>query len=315
MRLPHYSRSPNFPKGHSERFAGHSESACHKPVTTLAILLILISAGIHATWNLYAKRLAGGGEAVWLFTLVATIIYAPLAAVAVYVTGYRPDRIDWVFLLGTGVFQAVYFTILRRGYAAGDLSVVYPLARGTGPLMAVFLAVVLIGERPSLVTISGALVVTAGTLLLATPVRATANQRVAVGYGIATGLVIGCYTAWDGYAVGTLAIPALLLGWAADVGRLVCLTPVAMHRRSDIAGIWRSHRREVVGIGILSTASYVMVLSAMAIAPISSIAPAREISIVIGSVLGMVLLRERGGWRRLGAAFVITVGVGLVAFG
>lgn len=284
-------------------------------MTTLALLLILISAGIHATWNLFAKRLAGGAESVWLFTLVAVILYGPIAAIVVYITEYRPAGIDWVFLAGTGVFQAVYFTVLRRGYAAGDLSVVYPLARGTGPLMAVLLATLLIGERPSPLTITGALVVTTGTLLLATPVRATANQRIAVAYGVATGMVIGCYTAWDGYAVGTLAIPALLMGWTADAGRLVCLTPVAIHRRGRIAGIWQTHRREVLGIGILSTASYVMVLSAMAIAPISSIAPAREISIVIGSVLGMVLLGEPGGWRRLGAAIVITAGVGLVAFG
>src|SRR5690606_30781310 len=97
-------------------------------VTTLAILLILLSAGIHATWNLYAKRLAGGSEAVWLFTLVAVVIYAPPAAIAVYVADYRPETIDWLYLLGTGVLQAIYFTVLRRGYAAGDLSIVYPLA-------------------------------------------------------------------------------------------------------------------------------------------------------------------------------------------
>jgi drug/metabolite transporter (DMT)-like permease len=284
-------------------------------VTTLAILLILLSAGIHATWNLYAKRLAGGSEAVWLFTLVAVVIYAPPAAIAVYVADYRPETIDWLYLLGTGVLQAIYFTVLRRGYAAGDLSIVYPLARGSGPLMAMFLAVVLIGERPSPLTIAGAVVVTLGTLLLATPVRSTRHQQLAVAYGVATGMVIGCYTAWDGYAVGTLAIPALLMGWAADAGRLACLTPVAMSRRSLIGGIWRRHRLEILGIGVLSTLSYVMVLSAMAIAPISSIAPAREISIVFGTILGMTLLGEPGGARRLAAATIIAAGVGVVALG
>ena len=274
-----------------------------------------MSAGIHATWNLFAKRLGGGAEAVWLFTLIAVVVYAPLAAVALIVTEFRPDGRAWVFLLGTGALQAVYFTVLRRGYAAGDLSVVYPLARGTGPLVAVLLATSLIGERPSALTLAGAVVISIGTILLATPIRTTRDHRAAVAYGVVTGLVIGCYTAWDGYAVSTLAIPALLLAWAADVGRLVCLTPIAIRRRAAIRPTWIWHRREVLGIGILSTASYVMVLSAMAIAPISSIAPAREISIVVGTVLGITLLGESGSVRRLGSAALITAGVALVAFG
>jgi drug/metabolite transporter (DMT)-like permease len=284
-------------------------------VTTLAILLILIAALIHASWNLLAKRLVGGAESVWLFTLVAVILYAPLAIASVAITGFRPDARAWLFLAGTGMLQSVYFVVLRRGYAAGDLSMVYPLARGTGPLVAMLIAVALIGERPSPVTIAGALVISLGTLLMATPARATKGHRITVAYGIATGVIIGCYAAWDGYAVGSIGIPAILLGWSADAGRLLWLTPVAYRRRCTARATWHSHRLEVLGIGVLSTASYVIVLSAMAIAPISSIAPAREVSIVVGAILGMALLGEPGGRRRLGTAVLITAGVGLVAIG
>jgi drug/metabolite transporter (DMT)-like permease len=284
-------------------------------MSAVAIVLILISAGIHATWNLFAKRLPGGAETTWLFTTIGVAVYTPLTAAVFLVTGYRPAGIDWLFLVGTGLLQAAYFTVLRRGYAAGDLSIVYPLARGTGPLTAILLAVVLIGERPEPLTIAGALTITAGTLVLATPIRRHGDQRAAVLYGLATGAIIGTYTAWDGYAVGPLAIPALVVIWCADVGRSLILTPVAVRRLGAIRATWRSHRLEAASIGVLSTASYLLVLLAMTIAPVSSIAPAREISIVIGTLLGMTALGEPVGPRRIAASAIIALGVVLVAIG
>lgn len=282
-------------------------------MTSLAFALILASAGIHAAWNLLAKRLPGGAEPVWLFTLVAVVVYAPLALTTITITGFRPDGTAWLFLLGTGLLQTLYFTLLRRGYATGDLSVVYPLARGTGPLMATLLAVILIGERPSTATITGAAIVCLGAYSLIRPGRFGHDSSIAVIYGVATGVVIGVYTAWDGYAVSELAIPALVYDWVGRVGLLTWLTPVAWRRLAPIGSIWSTHRREVIGIGILSSGSYVMILFAMTLAPISSIAPAREISIVIGTLLGVLVLGESEGRRRILSAVVITIGVGLVA--
>jgi drug/metabolite transporter (DMT)-like permease len=284
-------------------------------LSSIALLLILVSAGIHATWNLFAKRLPGGAESVWLFTAIAVAVYTPVTVLVFAITGYRPAGIDWVFLIGTGMLQAVYFIILRRGYAAGDLSIVYPLARGTGPLTAMALAILLIGERPSPLTIGGALVITVGTLLLATPMQGHRNQRLAIRFGLITGVVIGCYTAWDGYAVGSLDIPALILVWFADAGRMLWLTPLAATRTAAIRATWRTHKREAIGIGVLSTGSYTLVLLAMAIAPVSAIAPAREVSIVVGTLLGMTVLAEPVGARRLSAAAIIAFGVLLVALG
>jgi drug/metabolite transporter (DMT)-like permease len=284
-------------------------------VSSIALTLILVSAGIHATWNLYAKRLPGGAEGTWLFTTVATAAFAPLAAITAVTTGYRPGGVDWLFLAGTGVLQTIYFTVLRRGYASGDLSVVYPLARGSGPLITIALAIVLIGERPGALTIAGAAIVTAGTLLLATPLRGTGDSRAAVRMGLATGLIIGCYTAWDGYAVGALDIPPLVLIWFADAGRWIMLAPVALRRADAIRATWHSHRLEAASIGVLSTTAYLLVLLAMTIAPVSSIAPAREVSIVAGTLLGLLVLGEPVGPRRIVASAVIATGVILVAIG
>lgn len=282
---------------------------------SVALALILVSAVIHATWNLFAKRLPGGAEGVWLFTTISAVAFAPFVAVVVFWSGYRPDGRDWLFLVGTGILQTFYFTVLRRGYATGDLSVVYPLARGSGPLAAILLAVVLIGERPGPLTFAGAAIIAAGAFLLATPFRGGGDHGAAARVGLAIGLIIGVYTAWDGYAVGTLAIPALVLIWFADAGRSLLLLPVAARRKDSIRATWKSHRLEAASIGILSTTSYLLVLVAMTIAPVSSIAPAREVSIVIGTLLGMLVLGEPVGPRRIIASVAIAAGVIVVALG
>jgi drug/metabolite transporter (DMT)-like permease len=283
-------------------------------MSMLALAFILTGAGIHATWNLLAKRLDGGSESVWLFTLIATIVYAPITLFIIMSTSFRPGFREGVILVGTGVLQAVYFVLLRRGYAAGDLSVVYPLARGIGPLAATMLAVALLAERPSFVTVTGALTVSLGTLLLVRRSQGATASR-ALLYGVTTGLVIGCYTVWDGYAVGELAIPAIIVGWAADAGRLVWLSPIAFRRRSAMRATWNTNRAPIFLIGVLSSGSYLLVLYALTLAPVSTVAPAREISIVIGTLFGVFLLGEPEGRRRLIAAAVVTCGVMLVAHG
>jgi drug/metabolite transporter (DMT)-like permease len=283
-------------------------------MSMLAFAFILTAAGIHATWNLLAKRLDGGSESVWLFTLITTIVYAPPTLFIIMSTSFRPGFREGVILVGTGVLQAVYFVLLRRGYAAGDLSVVYPLARGIGPLAATMLAVALLAERPSFVTVTGALTVSLGTLLLVRRSQGATASR-ALLYGVTTGLVIGWYTVWDGYAVGELAIPAIIVGWAADAGRLVWLSPIAFRRRSAMRSTWNTNRAPIFLIGVLSSGSYLLVLYALTLAPVSTVAPAREISIVIGTLFGVFLLGEPEGRRRLIAAAVVTCGVMLVAHG
>ncbi|MDQ3523452.1 MAG: DMT family transporter [Chloroflexota bacterium] len=283
-------------------------------MSMLAFAFILTAAGIHATWNLLAKRLDGGSESVWLFTLITTIVYAPPTLFIIMSTSFRPGFREGVILVGTGVLQAVYFVLLRRGYAAGDLSVVYPLARGIGPLAATMLAVALLAERPSFVTVTGALTVSLGTLLLVRRSQGATASR-ALLYGVTTGLVVGCYTFWDGYAVGELAIPAIIVGWAADAGRLVWLSPIAFRRRSAMRATWNTNRAPILLIGVLSSGSYLLVLYALTLAPVSTVAPAREISIVIGTLFGVFLLGEPEGRRRLIAAAVVTCGVMLVAHG
>lgn len=286
-------------------------------MTTAALLLVLGSAVIHATWNLLTKRLGGGAVAVWCFATVGFLVYAPLVAVTVWWERPELDAERWLFLVGSGVLQVIYFVLLLRGYRAGDLSVVYPLARGTGPVLAMALAIGLLGERPSPLAIAGGVLVAIGVFSLAFTGHRPGATLFGEGalYGIVLGIFIGTYTVWDGYAVSRLGIPPVLQSWSSEVARVLLLTPVATHRRCEVRSLWRGHWREVVAIGVLSPLSYLIVLFAFTLSPISYIAPAREVSILIGAVLGVRLLHEGHVRQRLIGSVVIVIGIAALAVG
>src|SRR5215211_7935675 len=161
------------------------------------------------------------------------------------------------------------------------LSLVYPLARGTGPLLATAAAIVLFGERPSLLVFIGIGLITAGVFVLTSDSGSLSTGLGAgVVYGLLTGVFIAAYTIWDKQAVSALLIPPLLQSWATILVMTLLLTPVAMSRRKESRALWRAHKPEVFGVAILSPLSYILVLMALVFTPVSYVAPAREISIL-----------------------------------
>ncbi len=275
---------------------------------------MLGSACLHATWNLLAKRAKGGNGFLYLFTLLTLAVYGP--AVLVYVMVVRPTftLTHLAFAVGSGVIHVGYFVCLQRGYRVGDLSLVYPLARGSGPALAAVLAVVVLGERPDLRAVVGtAMVVLSVFVLTGGRGLLRPDRRAAVVYGLLTGLFIGCYTVWDGYAVGVLAAAPLLFTYSGEASRVLILSPWMARNRPEISAAWRDHRWEAIGVAVLSPLAYLMVLSAMRFTPVSLVAPTREISILIGTVLGTRLLAEGEGRRRLLGAAGMVIGVALLA--
>src|SRR5438309_1157917 len=139
---------------------------------------------------------------------------------------------------------------------------------------------------------------------------------VAVGvYAPLAGAIIAGYTLWDKRAVSALGIPPLLYDWCGNLGRVLILTPVALGRSDEIRGLWRDHRREVLVMAVLTPLSYILVLTALVFTPVSYVAPAREISILVGTVMGARLLAEGDSARRLVAAGAMVVGVAALVIG
>ena len=290
-------------------------------MTPFALGLVLISGLLHATWNLLAKRASGdasGPAFVWLYSALSTVIFAPLAA-GVFIGGERVGALGLLFVFGAGALHVGYFLLLQKGYGVGDLSVVYPLARGTGPLLASGAAILLLGERGGPVAWAGILLIVAGVSLLAWEPeggrRSSGERWLGVVFGVSAGAFIAAYTLWDKYAVDGLSLSPVLYYWGSLLVQTLVLLPVALRRREEIRGAWRTRRPEVLGVAVLSPAAYVLVLTALVFAPVSRVAPAREIGILIGTLLGGGLLAEDGLGRRLLASSCMVLGIVALAVG
>lgn len=289
-------------------------------MSTLALGLILVSAVTHATWNLFAKRAATGLLFTFLIAVVAALFYAPITLGVLIWQQDTIHVIDLGFLGVSTLLQLLYFFLLNRGYHIGDLSLVYPLARGSGPLFAVTASILFLGERPSSVALFGVGLIAVGVLVLTGGMRILRgdggkNQRTAVIYALLLGVTIASYTVWDKVAVSRRGISPLLVNWSVNVGLLLVLLPYALRQWAAVRATWQQYWREALVVGILNPFAYLLVLIAMIFTPVSYVAPAREISILVGVFMGSRVLAEGDFQRRLIGASIMTLGVVALALG
>lgn len=282
-----------------------------------ALMLILIAAVTHASWNLIAKKAGGDAIFVWLCSTAATVLYGP---VAIGVLVARQPHLGWselTCLLGTAVLHTGYFVFLQRGYRVGDLSLVYPLARSTGPLLSTVAAIFVLGERPSVVGIMGGLLVLVGIVVLTWTgeKRKGPGMGTAIAYGLLTGSFIAAYTLLDKFAVSNLSLPPILVDYGSNVGRTLLLLPLATGRWNQVQVEWTTKRGYVLAVAVLIPFSYILVLTAMAFTPVSYVAPAREISILVGTIFGSHLLGEGHTVRRIAAGGAMVAGIAALALG
>ncbi len=289
-------------------------------MTPVTVVLVLASAVVHATWNLWAKQVGPGARPaalMWLLTGISSVAYAPIALWMFAHGTWRPGPLAVGVTAASGGIHVVYFLLLLRGYRVGDLSLVYPVARGTGPMLAFGGALALFGEKLSAGSLAGVLLVVTGVLVLTAGAPIADRTRIGPGlrYGLLTGVLICTYTLWDGWAVKVAAVPALLFYWGGELARVALFTPAALAQRDELARLWREQRPRVLGIALLSPLSYILVLLAMRTGEVSRIAPAREVGILIGAWLGGRVLGEGQRRRRLVAAAAFAAGVIALAVG
>jgi drug/metabolite transporter (DMT)-like permease len=286
-------------------------------MTAWALILILAAAVIHATWNLLNKQASGHPTFTWLVAVISALLYAPATITVIEVWEIQIDLVTVGMMAGSAALHTAYFVLLNQGYRAGDLSLVYPLARGTGPLLSSLAAIIFLGERPSAIALLGALLIIGGVVILTTNLAKLreSGARDAVLYALVTGLFIAAYTIWDKQAVSRFGIVPLLLDWGANVGRALLLSPFAFKYSDETVNEWREHKYEAIAVAVLIPLSYILVLTAMRFTPVSYVAPAREISILIGTAMGARLLAEGDAPRRLAGASAMVLGVVALAIG
>ncbi len=307
-------------------------------MTLTALVLVLAAAVAHSIWNIVAAKSSGSGVPFLFWgAVLSTLIWG----VAVPFTGGIGSSGPGPFLLAvvvSGLLHVLYMLVLQRGYRSGELSTVYATARGSGPVLTVLVSILLFGERPGAVSLGGVALVIAGVVAFgvigrrraagaAAPPRAGTARRwdPAIVFGLLTGVAIAVYTLWDVYMVNSfgLAPVAFMVGTslaqAVVFGGMLGAQSVRAGRDADGAGAIRRLRgelraswRRLLVFGVLSPLSYILVLTAATMAPLSLVAPMRELSVVLVGLYGAFRSHENNPGLRLTAAVVVVCGVVLI---
>jgi drug/metabolite transporter (DMT)-like permease len=294
------------------------------PVPASALALVILAGFIHACWNIAAKKAGGDVRFSFFSSFVMMVFWAPVGLWVGWQQVPGWGLLEWGLVLASALVHTIYFIVLLRGYRKADLTVVYPLARGSGPLLSSMVAIMLLGEQISALGVSGIFAVVVGVFLIAggpglfrNTHSAEQQQRIRKGmfYGLLTGVFIATYTVIDGYAVKIVFMSPILVDYMGNFARLAFLLPPVLRDPQQARVLWRQQWKYATVVGIISPISYVLVLYAMQVAPLSHVAPAREVSMLFAALLGGQLLGEGDRVARLFGAACIGYGVMALATG
>ncbi len=288
-----------------------------------ALAMVIVAALLHAFWNIVAKKTEGNKHFVLLAGLALAVLWAPLGLWLGWQAVPHWSAVEWSFVVASGLTHLLYFNVLLKGYRVADLTVVYPVARGTGPLISSLGAVAVLGESLGwhgavgvLCVCGGVFIIAGGPALLRAAHDPGRRARVHAGlaWGAATGVLIAAYSVMDGYAVKRLLIGPIVVDYFGNLVRLPFMLPQAFRQRETFVDAWRRYRWHAVIVGAVSPLAYILVLYAVKLAPLSHVAPAREISMLFAAFLGGKFLGEGDRGQRVAGALLMGAGVALLAF-
>ena len=282
-------------------------------MTGVALALILISALMHASWNLFLKRSGHPEIFTWCMSATASIIMFPVGAFILVVQPIQGPGL-W-FLSGTIVLHVAYFTALSRAYSAADLSLVYPISRGLGSAIVPIIGIWILGETVSIYATIGIGLVISG--ISASHIPNISHQTTlpsfnllrsrGSAYALLTGVIIAAYSTWD--KVGITYVHPLLYMYSISLGVTLMLAPyqIKTYGIRAIREEWNRHSTSITLGSLLVFAAYSLVLIALKTSRVSYIAPAREVGLVFGILLGALVLKETIDKKRaIGSAIIVT---------
>ena len=289
-------------------------------MTLPSLALLVLAAGLHALSNALIKLSRDKLAFTWWMLTASAILGFPL----IFFAGH-PQPIGWLLILVSGLIEAVYFVTLTRAYSLGDLSQVYPLARGSAPLFVLLWALLVLGERPTPLGVGGIFIVVTGLYLVNLPALSDWKRPLlgfrspAVRWALLTGLLISIYSSID--KVGMRYVDPLPYLYLFLVVAWLSLSAqwLSPNRRSALRAEWRADRRKLVwsaaAVALLGGGAYALVLAALRLSPVSYVSPVRELSVVVGAWLGVRFMNEPGGRLRIFAAALVALGIGVIALG
>lgn len=287
-------------------------------MSTLALILVFSAAVAHAAWNIIAHGVSRAGiPFLWCGALAGTILWGA----AIPLTGGMRDGEWGGFLLGvgvSGVLHVAYMLVLQHGYRVGDLSTVYATARGSGPFLAVIAAMLLLGERPTVWALVGVLAIIGGVVALgfideAPRGNGPRKPDPSIVFGLLTGVAIATYTIWDTHAVREWSLAPVPFMVGTCLMEVVVYSFMLRRRWGITMAFAKREWRRILVFGVLSPLSYILILVAVTMAPVALVAPLREVSVVLVSLFGVVVLKDTKPGLRLGASGIVVAGIVLLA--
>ena len=260
-----------------------------------ALALVLVAALLHATWNLAAKRAAHATHFMWLSAVFAAALYIPVVGWILLTTQVNFGWREAFACSASAVVHFGYNVARQTAYRVADFSVVYPIARGSGPLLSFTAAVLLLGEQPSLLALLGLLLIVVGVLAISggrawfSAHRGGVELR-GVMWGLIAGAFVAGYTVIDGWAVRYLLMSPFVVDICGNLFASVVLARRALREPVEVRAQWRQFWPQIVTVATLGPIGYIAVLFAMKLAPVSHVAPAREVSMLIAAFFGAKLL-------------------------
>ena len=280
----------------------------------LALAIVIVAAFLHASWNFLAKKSKKKMAFIWWFLLISTLAYLPM-----FLYFWPRQTISlagWACIVATGILHALYFWFMGGAYERGDLSLVYPLSRGSGPLFVPILAIIFLQEQLSFAGIVGISLVILGiysihlksfsVVSFIEPFRALRGS--ASVWALCTGGTIAGYSLVDKVGVGLVYPPVYI--YLMFVISLLLLSPYVLVTQRDALKLeWMSNKWPVLIDGFLVLFTYLMILFAFRLSKVSYVVAAREVSIVFSAFLGIIWLKEKHATQKIAGATLIALGV------
>jgi drug/metabolite transporter (DMT)-like permease len=273
----------------------------------LTIGLVLLAALLHASWNALTK--AGGDPLISVTIITAT---GGVCALPLLIWLPLPGPETWKWLLVSACIHYVYQLALVRTYQLGELSQVYPIARGLAPLGVACLAAIGVGEYLEPGQLVGLALASLAIISLGTGRVAGQSTKHAVGMAVLTAVLIGSYTYTDARGVRSVASAENFIGWSFFLGSVPMVMTTIVVRRSSGLAAWRRLGPNAIGGGLMATLGYSIALWALSRAPMASVASLRESSVLFAAILGTRVLGDSFGRRRVVSALVLVLGLILV---
>ncbi len=277
-------------------------------------LLVLLSAVFHASWNFILRKVTGNIVVLWLSLWASSLVALPFTLL------FLPEEIstyttaDFFFVLLSGIIHWIYFSLLASAYRYGEISTIYPIARGSGIALTCIFATLFLQEQISPAGLIGIVLIISGIGITSGKGILIGDNRRALMLALGVGVSICGYSVVDKGAVATL--PPLLFLTLLYLLSAILMTPqILRNYYHQLSEQLRMHWQYALAVGIGSAGAYLIILDAYTLGPVSYIVAMREFAIVIGVLLGAVFLKERVTTRKWIGVLIIVAGLVFIRIG